>query len=129
MGPLCYRRHRFPPEIIQHAIWLYLGFTLSYRDVGELLAERGLDISYETVRRWVLKFGPAIARRLRQRRPWPSDRWHFDEIGGADRRQANVSLACRRPRGRGSRHSCPAPLPGRYRCCRAASRSLAHRRG
>ena len=46
MGPLCYRRHRFPPEIIQHAIWLYLRFTLSYRDVEELLAERGLDISY-----------------------------------------------------------------------------------
>jgi hypothetical protein len=54
MAPLCYRRHRFPPEIIQHAIWLYLRFTLSYRDVEELLAERGLDISYETVRRWVL---------------------------------------------------------------------------
>ena len=58
----------------QHAIWLYLRFTLSYRDVEELLAARGLDISYETVRRWVLKFGPAIARRLRQRRPRPSDR-------------------------------------------------------
>ena len=80
MGPLCYRRHRFPPEIIQHTIWLYLRFTLSYRDVEELLAERGLDISYETVRRWVLKFGPAIARRLRQRRPRPSDRWHLDEM-------------------------------------------------
>ena len=64
MASLCYRRHRFPPEIIQHAIWLYLRFTLSYRDVEELLAERGLDISYETVRRWVLKFGPTIARRL-----------------------------------------------------------------
>ena len=51
MGPLCHRRHRFPPEIILHAIWLYLRFTLSYRDVEELLAERGLDISYETVRR------------------------------------------------------------------------------
>ena len=82
MAPLCYRRHRFLPEIIQHAIWLYLRFTrftLSYRDVEELLAERGLDISYETVRRWVLTFGPAIARRLRQRRPRPSDRWHLDE--------------------------------------------------
>ena len=77
---LRYSRHRFPPEIIQHAIWLYLRFTLSYRDVEELLAERGLDISYETVRRWVLKFGPAIARRLRQRRPRPSDRWHLDEM-------------------------------------------------
>src|SRR5882757_3851406 len=80
MGPLCYRRHRFPPEIIQHAIWLYLRFTLSYRDVEELLAERGLDISYETVRRWVLKFGPGIARNLRQRRPRPSDQWHLDEM-------------------------------------------------
>jgi transposase-like protein len=80
MAPLCYRRHRFPPEIIQHAIWLYLRFTLSYRDVEELLAERGLDVSYETVRRWVLKFGPAIARRLRRSRPRPSDRWHLDEM-------------------------------------------------
>jgi putative transposase len=80
MAPLCYHRHRFPPEIIQHAIWLYLRFTVSYRDVEELLAERGLDVSYETVRRWVLKFGPAIARRLRQRRPRPSNRWHLDEM-------------------------------------------------
>src|SRR5215471_11801840 len=80
MAPLSYRRHRFPPEVIQHAIWLYLRFTLSYRDVEELLAERGLDLSYETIRRWVLKFGPAIARRLRQRRPRPGDRWHLDEM-------------------------------------------------
>jgi len=77
---LSYRRHRFPAPIIQHAIWLYLRFTLSYRDVEELLAERGLDLFYETVRRWVLKFGPAIARQLRQRRPRPSDRWHLDEM-------------------------------------------------
>jgi putative transposase len=68
MAPLSYRRHRFPPAVIQHAIWLYLRFTLSYRDVEELLTERGLDLSYETVRRWVLKFGPAIARNLRCRR-------------------------------------------------------------
>src|SRR5260370_8510489 len=65
---------------MQHAIWLYLRFTLSYRDVEELLAERGLDISYETVRRWVLKFGPSIARRLRRHRPRPSARWHLDEM-------------------------------------------------
>ena len=77
---LSYRRHRFPPPIIQHAIWLYLRFTLSYRDVEDLLAERGLDLSYETVRRWVLKFGPVIARRLRRRRPRTSDRWHLDEM-------------------------------------------------
>ena len=80
MEQLCYRRHRFPPPIIQHAIWLYLRFTLSYRDVEDLLAERGLEISYETVRRWVLKFGPGIARKLRRSRPRPSDHWHLDEM-------------------------------------------------
>ena len=80
MTLLSYRRDRFPPEIIQHAIWLYLRFTLSYRDVEELLAERGVEISYETVRRWVLKFGPLIARKLRQGRPRPSARWHLDEM-------------------------------------------------
>jgi putative transposase len=80
MALLSYRRHRFPPPIIQHAIWLYLRFTLSYRDVEELLAERGLEVSYETVRRWVLKFGATVAQRLRKRRPRPSDRWHLDEM-------------------------------------------------
>ena len=80
MDHLSYRRHRFPPPIIQHAIWLYLRFTLSYRDVEELLAERGLEVSYETVRRWVLKFGPGFVRRLRRSRPRPSDRWHLDEM-------------------------------------------------
>src|SRR5881392_3791624 len=80
MQPVSYARHQSPPEVIRHAVWLYLRFTLSYRDVEELRAERGLDISYETVRRWVLKFGPAIARRLRRRRPQPSDRWHLDEM-------------------------------------------------
>src|ERR1700738_2192101 len=80
MARLSYRRHRFPPPIIQHAIWLYLRFTLSYREVEELLAERGVDVSYETVRRWVLKFGPVVARRLRERRPRPSFRWHLDEM-------------------------------------------------
>jgi hypothetical protein len=75
-----YRRHRFPASIIQHAIWLYLRFTLSYRDVEDLLAERGLDISYKTVRRWVLKICPLIARKRRQHRPRPSDRWHLDEM-------------------------------------------------
>ena len=80
MAEISYRRHRFPPVVIQHAVWLYLRFTLSYRDVEELLAERGLDVSYERVRSWVLKFGPMIARRLRQVRPRPSDRWHLDEM-------------------------------------------------
>ena len=80
MAQLSYRRHRFPVEIIQHAIWLFLRFTLSYRDVEELLAERGLDVSYETVRRWVFKFGPLIARKLREGRPRPSAQWHLDEM-------------------------------------------------
>jgi transposase-like protein len=73
MAEISYRRHRFPPVIIQHAVWLYLRFTLSYRDVEELLAERGLDVSYETVRSWVPKFAPIIARRLRCGRPRPSN--------------------------------------------------------
>ena len=64
-APPCYKRHRFPPEIIAHAIWLYFRFALSYRDVEELLAERGLQVSYESIRCWVLTFDPMIARRLR----------------------------------------------------------------
>jgi len=80
MTSLSYRGHRFPAPIIQHAIWLYIRFTLSYRDVEELLAERGLDLSYETIRRWVLKFGPLLERRLRQQRPRPGDYWHLDEM-------------------------------------------------
>src|SRR5205814_8062415 len=80
MAEISYRRHRFPPIVIQHAVWLYLRFTLSYRGGEELRAERGFDVSYETVRSWVLKFGPIIARRLRCRRPRPSNHWHLDEM-------------------------------------------------
>jgi putative transposase len=80
MQPIPYRRHQFPPEIIRHTVWLYLRFTLNYRDVEELLAERGLEMSYETVRRWVLKFGPAFARNLRQLRPRPTGTWYLDEM-------------------------------------------------
>ncbi len=80
MKPLSYARHQFPPDIIRHAVWLYLRFTLSFRDVEDLLAERGIEVSYETVRRWVLKFGPAFARELRRRRPRPSSQWHLDEM-------------------------------------------------
>jgi hypothetical protein len=75
-------RHQFPPAIIRRAVWLYLRFTLSYRDVEDLRAERGLDVSYETVRRWVLKLGPLFARELRRRRPRPTSQWHLDEIAG-----------------------------------------------
>src|ERR687889_2235414 len=80
MQPISYSRHQFPPVVIQHAVWLYLRFTLSYRDVEDLLAERGLDVSYETIRRWGLRFGPAIARRLRQGRARPTGHWHLDEM-------------------------------------------------
>jgi transposase-like protein len=76
---ISFGRHQFPPAINQHAVWLYVRFTLSCRDVEDLLAERGLDVSYETVRRWVLKFGPLCARELR-RRPRPTSRWHLDEM-------------------------------------------------
>jgi transposase-like protein len=80
MSPISYARHQFPPDVIRHAVWLYLRLTLSYRDVEDLLAERGLDASYETVRRWVLKFGPLFARNLRRQRPRPTERWHLDEM-------------------------------------------------
>ena len=80
MPSISYSRHQYPPSVIQPSVWLYLRFTLSYRDVEELLAERGLDLSYETIRRWVLKFGPAFAKRLRLQRPRPSSCWHLDEM-------------------------------------------------
>src|SRR5580692_2020855 len=80
MTRISFARHQFPPAIIRHTVWLYLRFTLSYRDVEDLLAERGLDVSYESVRRWVLKFGPLFARELRRRRHRPTSRWHFDEM-------------------------------------------------
>ena len=66
MQNISFKRHRFPSEVIRHAVWLYAQFSLSYRDVEDLLAERGLDISYETVRRWFLKFGGPIARNRRR---------------------------------------------------------------
>ena len=80
MLPISYARHQSPPLLIQHVTWLYLRFALSYRDVEELVAERGIEVSYETVRRWVLKFGPLYARNLRRSRPRPSATWHLDEM-------------------------------------------------
>ncbi len=80
MQKISYARYRFPPVIIQHAVWLYFRFPLSYRNVEDLLAERGIDVSYETVRRWALKFGQAYARKLRKKRPGPDVRWYLDEV-------------------------------------------------
>ena len=75
-----YKRHRFPGELISHAVWLYYRFLLSYRDVEELLAERGITVGYETIRRWCRKFGQTYADALRRRRPRPGDKWHLDEV-------------------------------------------------
>ena len=80
MTTISYSGYRFPAEIIQHAVWIYLRFTLSYRDVEELLAERGIVVSHETVRRWVTAFGPRYARRLRAVRCKPNSDWHLDEM-------------------------------------------------
>ena len=75
-----YKRHRFPPGIIAHAVWLYVRFNLSLREVEEILLKRGIDVSYETIRRWVAKFAPQIARNLRRRQAPPGDVWHLDEV-------------------------------------------------
>jgi transposase-like protein len=80
MTTISFARHQFPSDVIRHAVWLYFRFTLSFRDVEDLLAERGLDVSYETVRRWVLKFGPLFARELRRRCHRPTSQWHLDEM-------------------------------------------------
>ena len=80
MRQLSFKRHCFPPDIIRHSILLYARFTLSFRDVEEMPAERGLEVSYETIRRWLLKFGTVIAANLLRTRPRPSDHWHLDEM-------------------------------------------------
>ena len=109
MKPISYKRHRFPPDVIRYAVWLYGRFTLSLRDVEDLLAERGIEVSYEAVRSWTRKFGRDFARNLRRSRPRPTAIWHLDEmvvrIGGN---------AC----------SCGAPSTAKARCwtcwCRSA---------
>jgi transposase-like protein len=78
--PISYKRHRFPPDIIRQAIWLYYRFTMSLRDVEDLLAERGIDVTYETVRCWANKFGPAIAANIRRKRGRGDSVWHLDEM-------------------------------------------------
>jgi putative transposase len=80
MAEISFKRHRFPPDVIRQAVWLYYRFTLSLRDVEEVLAERGLDVSHETVRCWAEKFGRAIASNIRRSRPRPGAIWHLDEM-------------------------------------------------
>src|SRR6266568_2240003 len=82
MNSFCpsYRRHRFPSQIISHCVWLYFRFSLSFRDVEEMMNERGVKVTYESVREWCLKFGGAYAKRVRSRSPRPGDRWYLDEV-------------------------------------------------
>jgi putative transposase len=75
-----YHRHRFPAEIISHSVWLYFRFALSFRDVEEMLAQRGVVLTYETIRAWCLKFGQTYANDLRRRSPRPGDKWYLDEV-------------------------------------------------
>ena len=75
-----YRGYRFPPDIISHAVWLYHRFALSFRDVEDVLARRGVDVTYEAIRKWCRRFGPEYAGRLRRRRGRLGDTWHLDEV-------------------------------------------------
>jgi putative transposase len=75
-----YHRRRFPPEIISYCVWLYFRFTLSYRDAEEMMAKRGVTVTYETIRGWSKKFGGIYAKRLRSSAARPGDRWHLDEV-------------------------------------------------
>ncbi|PIL20860.1 hypothetical protein P775_07385 [Puniceibacterium antarcticum] len=77
---ISYKRHRFQPQIIAHVVWLYIRFNLSLREVEELRLECGLDVSYETIRRWIVKFCPLIARNLRRRQPRLGNVWHLEEV-------------------------------------------------
>jgi putative transposase len=79
-APDPYKHHRFPGEIISHAVWLYFRFPLSHRDVEELLFVRGVIVSYEAIRKLCRKFGQQYANHLRRRRPRPGDKWHLDEV-------------------------------------------------
>jgi putative transposase len=78
--PISFKRHRFPQDVIRYAVWLYFRFTLSVRDGEELVAQRGIEVSREAVRCWVIKFGPLIAANLRRRRSQLTGRWHLDEM-------------------------------------------------
>ncbi|MGY9030398.1 MAG: IS6 family transposase, partial [Rhodobacterales bacterium] len=75
-----FKGHRFPPEFIAYAVWSYFRFPLSLRDVEDLFAARGIIVSYETIRKWVGKFGTKYAASIRRDRPAPSDKWHLDEV-------------------------------------------------
>src|SRR6266496_3963777 len=108
-APALYRRHRFPSEVISHCVWLYFRFSISYRDVEEMMAIRGLTLTYETIRRWCLKFGQTYANALRRRRPRPGDRWHLDEVFLKINGSGALSMACSGPGWRRIGYSGPKP--------------------
>ena len=101
-----YRGYRFPPDIIAHAAWLYHRFALGLRDVEDLLAERGIEVSHETNRQWCATFGPQFARCIQRSLGRRGDRWFLDG-GCVNRRQARISVACGRPSRRCAGHSGP----------------------
>ena len=94
MSDNAYRGHRFPKEIISYAVWFYYRFTVSFRDVEEVLATRGVLVSYESIRRWCEKFGHQFAAGLRKRRSRTGDKWHLDEVF-LNIKRAALSLAGR----------------------------------
>jgi putative transposase len=104
-----YKNHRFPPEIISHAVWLYFRFTLSYRDIEEMMFARGLVVIYEAIRKWCGKCGQDYANQLRRCRPRPGDKWHLDV------RRVIDTEGCK-PFTRTVGTSCTHPL---YPCCKA----------
>ncbi len=91
-----YHGHRFPPEIISHAVWLYYRFCLSFRDVEDLLAMRGVIVSYETIRQWSRKFGAEYARKLKRREGRLGDTWHLDELFVTIRGERHTGPSCLR---------------------------------
>jgi len=126
-----YKNHRFPVEIISHAVWPYFRFCLSFRDVEELLLERGVVVTYEAIRKWCRKFGQQYANHLRRRRPRPGDKWHLDE--GAPRTHSEVAgvRCCTGDEGRslGAGLQEQAPNPLKLQRSRAAVVSVEEKAG
>jgi hypothetical protein len=109
LPPVSYKRHRFPPQIIAHAVWLYFRFPLSLRLVEEMLLERGIIVSYETVRRWAMKFGVAYADRLKRKTPTRRDIWQFGRGRHYDQWRETLAVARGRSGRLCSRRNCRGP--------------------
>src|SRR4051812_22545971 len=99
-----YAGHRFPAEVISHAVWLYFRFPLGLRMVEVMLAARGIIVSHETIRQWARKFGQAFANRIRRRLPCTGDRWHLDKVAPQNCRQEALGVARGRPGRHRARH-------------------------